>query len=46
MNGQVLRKIEIGNPVEKIDVGFLKPGIFILRISDDKISTTHKILKI
>ncbi|HBG69341.1 MAG: hypothetical protein A2W93_16200 [Bacteroidetes bacterium GWF2_43_63] len=46
MNGQVLRKFEIENPAEKMDVRFLDPGIYMLKISDDKISVTQKILKI
>jgi len=46
MNGQVLRKVEINNSTEKIDVQFLKPGIYLLKLSDDKNSVIQKFLKI
>lgn len=46
MNGQVLKKIEIENPAEKMDVRFLDPGIYLLILSGEKISHTQKILKI
>jgi len=46
MNGQVLKKIEINNSTEKIDVQFLKPGIYLLKMSDEKNSVDQKFLKI
>jgi len=46
MNGQVLRKVDIKNSAEKIDVQFLKPGIYLLKLSDDKNSVIQKFLKI
>ena len=45
MNGQVLKKTEIENPAEKMDVRFLDPGIYMLKISGEKISFTRKFLK-
>ena len=46
MSGQVLKKIEIENPAEKIDVRFLNPGIYLLKISGEKNSRTQKFLKL
>jgi len=46
MNGQVLKKVEIKNSTEKIDVQFLKPGIYLLKMSNEKKSAIQKFLKI
>jgi len=45
MNGQVLQKTKIENPAEKMDVRFLDPGIYMLKISGENFSMTRKFLK-
>jgi len=45
MNGQVLKKIEIENPAEKMDVRFLDPGIYMFKFQGEDFSMTRKFLK-
>ena len=44
--GRILKKVEIENAREIIDIRFLNPGIYFIRIADPEFSSVHRILKI
>lgn len=44
--GRILKKVEIENAREIIDIRFLNPGIYFIRIADPEFSSVHRIFKI
>ena len=44
--GRILKKVEIENAREIIDIRFLNSGIYFIRIADPEFSSVHRILKI